>query len=86
MLNNYKSDVSERSSGCIHTRNAFLFGDLGDGGLNDIGSTLSPLGVLDSSLAAAPLEAGIIGGRVAAEPLLGAVVMCSAVGAGTPLG
>ena len=86
MLNDYKSDVLERSSGCIHTRNAFLFGDLGDGGLNDIGSILSPFGVLDGLLAAAPLEAGVIGSRVAAEPLLGAVVMCGAVGAGTPLG
>ena len=57
--------MSERSSGHIRTRNAFLFGNLGDGGLNDIGSTLSPLGVLDGLLAAVPLEAGIIGGRVA---------------------
>ena len=76
----------ERSSGCIRTRNAFLFGNLGDGGLNDIGSILSPLGVLYGLLAAAPLEAGVIGSRVEAEPSLGAVVMCGAVGAGTPLG
>ena len=70
----------------MHTRNAFLFGNLGNGGLYDTGSILSPLGVPDGLLAAVPLEAGIIGSRVAAKPLPGALVMCGAAGAGMPLG